>query len=75
MSVSSSDFSPSRLYRIPGTTGQDIYNRVKSQYFNGYSLLELEKMCIRDRFKHYLPGNWRIGRNFLNPLYEDSTAS
>ena len=23
-------------------------------------------------FKHYLPGNWRIGRNFLNPLYEDS---
>ena len=26
-------------------------------------------------FKHYLPGNWRIGRNFLNPLYEDSKAS
>ena len=25
-------------------------------------------------FKHYLPGNWRIGRNFLNPLYEDSKA-
>ena len=22
-------------------------------------------------FKHYLPGQWRIGRNFLNPLYED----
>ena len=26
-------------------------------------------------FKHYLPGNWRIGRNFLNPLYEDRKAS
>lgn len=26
-------------------------------------------------FKHYIPGNWRIGRNFLNPLYEDSKAS
>ena len=24
------------MKRIPGTTGQDIYNRVKSQYFNGY---------------------------------------
>ena len=23
------------MKRIPGTTGQDIYNRVKSQYFNG----------------------------------------
>ena len=31
------------MKRIPGTTGQDIYNRVKSQYFNGYSLPELEK--------------------------------
>jgi len=26
-------------------------------------------------FKHYIPGQWRIGRNFLNPLYEDSKAS
>lgn len=26
-------------------------------------------------FKHYIPGNWRIGRNFLNPLYEDKKAS
>jgi len=32
------------MKRIPGTTGQDIYNRVKSQYFNGYSLPELEKI-------------------------------
>jgi hypothetical protein len=26
-------------------------------------------------FKHYIPGQWRIGRNFLNPLYEDRKAS
>ena len=26
-------------------------------------------------FRHYISGNWRIGRNFLNPLYEDSKAS
>lgn len=26
-------------------------------------------------FKHYISGNWRIGRNFLNPLYQDSKAS
>jgi hypothetical protein len=28
-----------------------------------------------DVFKHYIPGGWRIGRNFLNPLYEDRKAS
>lgn len=26
-------------------------------------------------FKYYIPGTWRVGRNFLNPLYEDSKAS
>ena len=26
-------------------------------------------------FKHYISGNWRIGRNFFNPLYEDNKAS
>lgn len=26
-------------------------------------------------FKHYIPGAWRVGRNFLNPLYEDKKAS
>ena len=26
-------------------------------------------------FKHYIPGQWRVGRNFLNPLYEDRKAS
>ena len=34
------------MKRIPGTTGQDIYNRVKSQYFNGYSLPELGKIVF-----------------------------
>ena len=28
-----------------------------------------------DVFRHYIPGQWRIGRNFLNPLYEDRKAS
>ena len=28
-----------------------------------------------DVFKHYISGQWRIGRNFLNPLYEDYKAS
>lgn len=26
-------------------------------------------------FKHYITCQWRIGRNFFNPLYEDSKAS
>ena len=26
-------------------------------------------------FKHYISGNWRLGRTFLNPLYEDKKAS
>ncbi|NEW83402.1 MAG: bifunctional DNA primase/helicase [Mariniphaga sp.] len=26
-------------------------------------------------FKHYITTEWRVGRNFLNPLYEDSKAS
>ena len=26
-------------------------------------------------FKHYISGTWRVGRNFFNPLYEDSKAS
>ena len=32
------------MKRIPGTTGQDIYNRIKSLYFNRYSRPELEKI-------------------------------
>ena len=28
-----------------------------------------------DVFKYYIPGQWRVGRNFHNPLYEDRKAS
>jgi hypothetical protein len=28
-----------------------------------------------DVFKHYISGQWRVGRNFHNPLYEDRKAS
>jgi hypothetical protein len=28
-----------------------------------------------DVFKHYVSGQWRIERNFHNPLYEDRKAS
>lgn len=28
-----------------------------------------------DVFKHYIPVQWKSGRNFLNPLYEDHKAS
>ena len=34
--------------------------------------------CTReglDIFKHYLPCEWRVGRNFKNPFYEDTKAS
>lgn len=34
------------MKRIPGTTGQDIYNRIKDQYFNGYNRSELEKIVF-----------------------------
>ncbi|MDR1610660.1 MAG: bifunctional DNA primase/helicase, partial [Candidatus Symbiothrix sp.] len=26
-------------------------------------------------FKRYIPCQWRVGRNFLNPLYDDKKAS
>lgn len=32
------------MKRIPGSTGMDIYNRVKKQYFSLYTLLELKKI-------------------------------
>ena len=28
-----------------------------------------------DVFRHYISGHWRVGRNFINPLYEDRKAS
>ena len=26
-------------------------------------------------FQHYLQGNWRVGKNFKNPFYDDKNAS
>ena len=46
------------MKRIPGTTGQDIYNRVKSQYFNGYSLLELEKSYLWRKVTRHVSERW-----------------
>ncbi len=28
-----------------------------------------------DIFRHYIPGHWRVGKNFLNPFYKDTKAS
>ena len=28
-----------------------------------------------DIFRHYIPGSWRVGRNFLNPFYNDIKPS
>ena len=28
-----------------------------------------------DVFRYYIPGGWRVGRNFLNPFYDDHKAS
>jgi hypothetical protein len=28
-----------------------------------------------DVFRYYIPGGWRVGRNFLNPFYHDHKAS
>lgn len=28
-----------------------------------------------DVFRYYIPGQWRVGRNFLNPFYDDHKAS
>lgn len=43
-------------------------------------MLKKEEILARtnnglDIFRHYLPVKWRVGRNFLNPLYEDHKAS
>lgn len=46
------------MKRIPGTTGQDIYNRVKSQYFNGYSLPELEKSYLWRKVTRHVSERW-----------------
>ena len=42
--------------------------------FNKEELLKRTNNGL-DVFKFYIPGAWRIGRNFLNPFYDDHKAS
>ena len=62
--------NPVRRFRfmkhIPGTTGQDIYNRVKSLYFNEYSLPELEK--IVSLAKNYPPRVRKVVADILGDI-------
>lgn len=41
---------------------------------NKSSILERTNNGL-DVFRHYIKGDWRVGRNFHNPLYEDTKAS
>ena len=54
------------MKHIPGTTGQDIYNRVKSLYFNEYSLPELEK--IVSLAKNYPPRVRKVVADILGDI-------
>lgn len=54
------------MKHIPGTTGQDIYNRLKSKYFNMYSLVELEK--IVSLAKNYPPRVRRVVADILGDI-------
>lgn len=54
------------MKHIPGTTAQDIYNRVKSQYFNGYDQLELEK--IVSLAKSYPPRVRKVVADILGDI-------
>lgn len=54
------------MKRIPGTTGQDIYDRVKNQYFNGYNLPELGK--IVSLAKSYPPRVRKVVADILGDI-------
>ena len=54
------------MKHIPGTTGQDIYNRLKSLYFNEYSLPELEK--IVSLAKNYPPRVRKVVADILGDI-------
>lgn len=54
------------MKHIPGTTAQDIYNRVKSQYFNEYDQLELEK--IVSLAKSYPPRVRKVVADILGDI-------
>ena len=59
-----------------------IHIRWMSSVETSYSMGTMNKddiLRLTDRgmaiFKHYLPTPFRVGRNFLNPFYEDKHAS
>lgn len=54
------------MKRIPGATGQDIYDRIKRQYFNGYSQMELAK--IVSLAKSYPPRVRKVVADILGDL-------
>lgn len=54
------------MKHIPGTTGQDIYNRIKSRYFVGYGLPELEKIVFLA--KSYPPRVRKVVADILGDL-------
>jgi len=58
------------LKRIPGTTGQDIYDRVKGRYFNGYGQAELEK--IVSLAKRYPPRVRKVVADILGDIGQTS---
>lgn len=54
------------IKRIPGTTEQDIYNRVKAQYFNHYSATELKKVVTLA--KNYPPRVRKVVADILRDI-------
>ena len=51
-----------------------LHNRKNGSYGKKEEILARTSNGL-DVFRHYLPVKWRVGRNFLNPLYADSKAS
>jgi hypothetical protein len=54
------------MKRIPGTTEGDVYNRLRSQYFNRYSPSELTR--IVSLAKNYRPYVRRVVANLLGDI-------
>jgi hypothetical protein len=58
------------MKRIPGTTGQDIYDRIKSQNFNRYSRTELKKIVAMA--KCYPPRVRKVVADILGDIKQDA---
>ncbi len=54
------------MKHIPGTTEQDIYNRVKTQYFSHYSVAELKKVITLA--KNYPPRVRKVVADILGDI-------